>query len=52
MEEEREEAQVTSFTQDPKGKGQEQMILSLISHFPSRTWAGLKEGRKEGLTLA
>lgn len=52
MEEKKAEAQVASFTQEPKRKGQGQTVLSSISHFPSRAWAGLREGRKEGLKLA
>lgn len=51
MEEKKAEVQVAPLSQDPKGKGQEQMLLSSISHFPSRAWAGLREGRKEALKL-
>ena len=52
MEEKKAEAQVASCTQDLKGKGQGQMVLSSISHFPSRARAGLREPREEGLKLS
>lgn len=50
-EEKKAEVQVAPFRQDQKGKGQEQMVLSSISHFPSRAWAGLREERDEALKL-
>lgn len=51
MEEKKTEVQAAPFSQDPKGKGQEQMVLNSISHFPSRAWAGLREGREAALKL-
>lgn len=46
MEETKAEGQVTRFTQDPKGKGQGQMVSCSVSHFPPEAPDQGREGRK------
>lgn len=50
MEETKAEGQVARFTQDPKGKGQGQMVSSSVSHFPPEA-PDQGGGGKEALKL-
>lgn len=50
MEEEKTELRLHSLLETSKAKGR--ALLSSVSHFPSRVWAGLEDGRNEGLQLA